>query len=201
MDLVELSRLLHNLLRFGTVQAVDHAAGTCTVRTGALITRPMPWLVQRAGDARTWWAPSVGEQVVLLCPGGDTSRGVVQPAIYSDSASRPAGSDTSHVTIYADGAQVSYDPEAHQLTGTLPAGGKINITAPGGVSITGDTIITGKLSVSDDTTLSAKLHVASDVTVDTTITATNDVVGAGKSLKGHKHPGVQTGGGITGAPQ
>lgn len=187
MDLVELNRLLHNLLRFGVVASVDHAAGTCTVRTGELVTRAMPWLVQRAGDARTWWAPSVGEQVVLLCPGGDTTRGVVQPAIYSNAAARPEGSDTAHVTSYPDGAQVSYDPESHKLVALLPAGGTASLTAPGGVEIVGDTSITGKLSVSDDTDLGAKLHVASDVTVDTTVTADTDVIGGSKSLKGHKH--------------
>jgi phage baseplate assembly protein V len=197
-QLVEISRLLHNLLRFGTVASVDHAAGTCTVATGELVTRPMPWLVQRAGDARTWWAPSIGEQVVLLCPGGDTARGVVQPAIYSHSAPRPTGSDTAKTTHYPDGAVVSYDPEAHQLTATLPDGGKVNMTASGGVAITGDTTITGKLTVTKDTELGAKLHVASDVTVDTTLTASTDVVGGGKSVKGHKHPETGT---VTGAPQ
>lgn len=201
MDLVELNRLLHNLLRFGVVESVDHDGGTCTVRTGALITRSMPWLVQRAGDARTWWAPSVGEQVVLLCPGGDTTRGVVQPAIYSNAAPRPAGSDTAQVTTYPDGAVISYDPASHQLTGTLPAGGKVDITADGGVHITGDTTITGKLTVTDATDLGATLHVAADVTVDTTVTAETDVVGGGISLKGHKHGGVQSGGSLTGAPQ
>ncbi len=189
MDLVELNRLLHNLLRFGVVESVDHAAATCTVRTGALVTRAMPWLVQRAGDARTWWAPSVGEQVVLLCPGGDTTRGVVMPAIYSNAAPRPAGSDTAHVTSYPDGAQVSYDPESHQLVASLPAGGTASLAAPGGVQITGDTSIVGKL------------HVSNDVTVDTKLTATDDVIGGSISLKNHKHTAVTPGTGISGAPQ
>jgi|SRR5690348_7498403 len=189
MDLVELNRLLHNLLRFGVVESVDHAAGTCTVRTGALVTQAMPWLVQRAGDARTWWAPSVGEQVLLLCPGGDTTRGVVQPAIYSTAAPRPDGSDTAQVTSYPDGAQVSYDPESHQLVASLPNGGTASITAPGGVQIVGDTSITGKL------------HVSSDVTVDTKVTAADDVFGGGISLKTHKTTLVQPGSGLSGVPQ
>lgn len=189
MDLVELNRLLHNLLRFGVVESVDHAAATCTVRTGALVTRAMPWLVQRAGDARTWWAPSVGEQVLLLCPGGDTTRGVVQPAIYSNAAPRPAGSDTAQVTSYPDGAQVSYDPESHQLVASLPAGGTASLAAPGGVQITGDTSIVGKL------------HVSNDVTVDTKLTATDDVIGGSISLKTHTHIGVTPGTGSSGVPQ
>lgn len=39
-----------------------------------------------------------------------------------------------------------------------------------------------------------------DVAVAGTLTATTDVVGGGKSLKGHTHPGIQPGGGSTGTP-
>lgn len=39
-----------------------------------------------------------------------------------------------------------------------------------------------------------------DVTVAGTLTAAVDVVGGGKSLKGHKHGGVQAGGAQTGVP-
>lgn len=188
-SLPELARLLENLLRYGVVDSVDHAAKRCRVRTGALLTAPLPWLVQRAGDARTAWAPSAGEQVLVLCPGGDPARGVVLAGIYSDAYPAPDGADTANVTIYPDGARIDYDPEAHQLTATLPEGGKATLTASGGVQVTGDTTITGTL------------HVTSDVTVDTKVTAAADVVGGGISLKNHKHGGVQTGGSLTGAPQ
>lgn len=197
----ELARRLENLLREGVVASVDHSAGVCTVKSGELLTRPVKWIAARAGDARTWWAPSVGEQVMLLCPGGELGRAVVLPAIYSTASPRPDGADTAQVTSYPDGALVSYDPVAHQLTATLPEGGKADITAPGGVHITGDTLITGKLNVTGDTDLGAKLHVASDTTVDAELTASTDVVGGGISLKSHKHSGVQSGPSLTGAPQ
>lgn len=197
----DLARRIENILRFGTIVSVDHAAALCVVRTGALQSRPMKWMTLRAGDARTWWAPSVGEQVLVLCPGGTTERGVVLPAIYADAAQRPAGGDHANVTLYTDGAIVSYDPVAHELVATLPDGGKAKVTAPGGVEIHGDVAITGKLTVSDDTNLAAKLHVASDVTVDTKVTASDDVIGGDISLKNHKHGGVQSGGGVSGAPQ
>jgi phage baseplate assembly protein V len=197
----DIARRLENVLRFGVVASVDHAAALCTVSTGALLTRPLPWFAQRAGDARTRWAPSVGEQVLVLCPGGETTRGVVLAGLYSDANPMPAGSDTAHVTAYPDGAVVSYDPEAHQLLATLPDGGKADITATGGITLTGDVTIIGKLSVSDDATLSAKLHVVDDVQADATVTANTDVIGGGKSLKNHKHTGVQSGGAVSGPPQ
>lgn len=186
-QLVEFSRLLQNLLRFGTVASVDHDAGTCTVKTGGLTTTAMPWFVERAGDAVSTWDPSIGEQVMIFCPGGDTTRGVVHPAIYSNAVPRLAGSATAKNTRYPDGAVISYDPEAHVLTATLPEGGKSNVTAPGGLTFTGNTKIVGKLVVTEDTDLGAKLHVASDVTVDTKLSASDDVIGGGKSLVSHKH--------------
>ena len=45
------------------------------------------------------------------------------------------------------------------------------------------------------------LHVTDEVTADKSVTATVDVVGAGKSLKGHKHLGITTGSGVSGIPQ
>jgi phage baseplate assembly protein V len=180
-QLVEISRLLQNILRFGTVASVDHVARQCTVRTGLLVTKPMGWLVARAGDAVTQWAPSVGESVMVLCPGGDPARGRVLPALCSDETPLLPGSDTANVTRYPDGALIGYDPQSHQLNAALPDGGKANISASGGLQITGDTNITGKLRVSGD------------VNVDATLTATTDVMGGGKSLKGHDHMVVAVG--------
>lgn len=199
--LPELARRLENILRFGIVTSVDHAATRCVVTAGALVTRPLPWITQRAGGARTWWAPSVGESVMLLCPGGDPARGIVLCGLYTDSAARPEGADTAHVVVYTDGAVIGYDPEAHQLSANLPGGGKAAIVATGGIHLTGDVTITGKLSVSGAADLQSTLHVASDVTVDTTVTASDDVIGGGKRLATHKHTGVQSGGSVSGPPQ
>lgn len=185
----DLSRRLANLIRLGTIAEVDHAAARCTVSTGGLLTTPLPWIVQRAGDARHRWAPSKGEQVLLLSPSGDLAAAVVLPAIYSDSAPCPDGSDNADVTVYPDGARIAYDPTTHQLDAHLPAGGKANVIADGGLAITGDTTITGAL------------HVTKDITGDTKITAQDDIVGGGISLKKHKTTGVSPGSGLSGDPQ
>ena len=188
-QLADIARRLENLLRLGTIVSVDYAAVRCRVKSGALLTASIPWITPRAGSARTWWAPSVGEQVMILSPGGDPARAVVLPSINTDTDARPAGADSSTVTAFDDGAVISYDPVAHELRATLPSGGKAYLAAPGGVAIDGDVAITGAL------------HVSKDVTVDTKLTAATDVVGGGISLKSHKHPGVQSGGSLTQAPQ
>ena len=50
-------------------------------------------------------------------------------------------------------------------------------------------------------TVLGDLAVTGDATVSKTLTATTDVVGGGKSLKGHLHTGVTSGGGVSGPPQ
>lgn len=175
-DPTENERLTGDLVRLGVVASVDPASHTCTVETGDITTGPLPWLTLRAGALRTWSAPTIGEQCLLLAAEGDTENGVVLLGLYSDAFPPPGDRDDLHVLDFADGARITYDEAAHALAVTLPEGGTAEIVAPGGVSIVGD------------------------VTIEGTLTASTDVVGGGKSLKSHKHSGVQAGGAQTGGP-
>lgn len=180
-DPADLQRLLGDLAREGTVVSVDHASGTCRVAIGALVTGDIPWLAHRAGETRLWSPPSIGEQVAVLAPEADTARAIVIGSLSSDANPAPAG-DASIALVFGDGARLSYDPDAHRLEIALPAGATVRIDA-------------------ESAHIAADVTIDGDVDVQGTITASADVVGAGKSLKGHKHTGVQTGGGISGAPQ
>jgi phage baseplate assembly protein V len=53
---------------------------------GQLLTDWLPWISTRAGGqrARTWWPPRVGEQCLVLSPGGELAQGRVLCGIYSD---------------------------------------------------------------------------------------------------------------------
>lgn len=70
-QLTEIMRLITNLIRTGVVTEVDRENWLCRVKTGELETNWISWLTLRAGNARTWWRPSEGEQVVLLSLGGN----------------------------------------------------------------------------------------------------------------------------------
>ena len=70
LSLAELNRLLCNLLRVGEIAQVDLSRALVRVRCGELLSDWLRWFEQRAGSAVTWSAPSVGEQVILLAPGG-----------------------------------------------------------------------------------------------------------------------------------
>lgn len=174
---------LSELIRLGSISSVDLAAGLCTVRYGnpddeggGAETPPIRWLAPRAGETRVWSPPSVGEQVLLLAPDGQLAGAVALLGIAQDTFP-PAGDSAEEVLLFADGARIAYDPQAHALTAVLPGGGTATIDAPGGLTIRGD------------------------VTIEGTVTVSEDVVADGISLTTHKHGSVQSGSAQTGAPE
>jgi phage baseplate assembly protein V len=187
-ELPDPRRVIGNIIQIGTIESVDRADATCRVRVGETVTGDICWVVQRAGKTRIWSPPTIGEQCILLCPEGDTDNGLAVLGLFSDANPAPSTEDIDLIR-FDDGAIVSYDAAAHLLVAQLPAGGKVQIDAPGGVTITGPVKITGRVTISGD------------VDIDGKATASDDVVGGGKSLNGHKHIGVQAGGGVSGTPQ
>jgi phage baseplate assembly protein V len=83
----EISRLtqrLNNVVCFGPVLEADYKAGKVRVKAAPLEgvgdpveTDWLPWMTMRAGKNRTWVAPEVGEQVMVLSPNGNLCNGVV----------------------------------------------------------------------------------------------------------------------------
>lgn len=114
--LQELARALRNMVRTGVIVETDLNAGRCRVQTGGIYTDWLQWLTHRAGRSRTWWAPSVGEQVLILAIGGELDTAFVLPAIFSDDHPAPSASaDAWHVS-FPDGAVMEYEPETGALT-------------------------------------------------------------------------------------
>lgn len=182
-DPADIQRLVGDLLREGLVASVDHDAGTCTVAfADDLTTGAIPFLSPRMGDARIWLPPSIGEQVLVLAPEGDAARGLVIGGLASD-AHPQVGRGPGAAIEFSDGARLAYDPQTHALTIALPSGGKAAIVADGGLAIKGPVAIEGAVDVTGK------------------LTASDDVVGGGKSLKTHLHTKVQAGAAISGPPQ
>ncbi|MCC7681065.1 phage baseplate assembly protein V [Janthinobacterium sp. FW305-128] len=215
-DLSDLLRLLQNLIRLGTIAEVKGAKAR--VRLGpTLTTEWLSWATRRAGNTRTWSVPTLGEQVIVFSPGGDLTRGIIVPAVYSQAFDAPESSPTIHTTHYPDGAVVQYDHAAHTLTATLP-GGTATITADKVTSNAPSTICTGDLTVMKNlivkqsttvegaTTLNggvnAKAGAAGGVAmaVQGSIKATEDVLAGAISLAKHPHGGVKAGGDQSGGP-
>ena len=114
----ELLRLIFNLVRIGTISAVDYSSEAPRVRikTGELESNWVSWVEARAGKTKTWNPPSIGEQVVMLCPNGDLTQAVVLTALNSSDNPAPSNNPNYHVVRYPDGAEFIYDHESSSLS-------------------------------------------------------------------------------------
>jgi len=192
MNTVELTRLLHNLIRLGTIAEVDHAAARVRVQSGELLTDWLPWFERRAGTTRDWDPPTKGEQVMVFSPGGDPRAGIVLTGIFSDAHPAPANSGDVWRRIMPDGAALEYDHQTSHLQATLPG------------SATLDT--QGDVSVSTAAALTATAAGGATINADTTINGTLAVVGGSVTHNGtdigntHTHGGVASGPSKTGTP-
>ena len=152
-ELVELARRLANLVRIGTVHEVDESVARVRVQYAErsdgepVLTDWLPWITTRAGQDRTWWAPTVGEQVVLSAPSGDLAQAVALPALYQSQYPAPRNDPNKQTIVFSDDAWLEYDREAHHLKAVLPSGGTADLVADGGVRVQGDTTIVGDLRV------------------------------------------------------
>ena len=207
-DTNEIYRLLNNLIRTGTVLEVNLQDGLCRVQTGELQTTWLNWLTSRAGRTRTWWAPSVDEQVLLLSIGGDLTTAFVLPGIYSDANPAPSASvDALHIA-FPDGAVIEYEPETSSLTvsgiktADVTASDSITTTVPlvlvkASTRITLDTpevVCTNKLTT-------GTLEVQKGGTMKGNITHTGGSLSSnGIVVDTHQHNGVKSGSDNSGGP-
>ncbi|EBQ8682289.1 phage baseplate assembly protein V [Salmonella enterica subsp. enterica serovar Virchow] len=201
----ELARAIRNLIRSGVVTEVDTVQGLCRVQSGGIQTTWLNWLTTRAGRSRTWWAPSVGEQVLLLAIGGELDTAFVLPGIFSDDNPAPSASADAWHVAFPDGAVIEYEPETGALTvsgiktADVTASESITATVPlvlvkASTSITFDTpevICTNKLTT-------ATLEVQRGGTMKGNIEHTGGTLKSnGVQVDNHGHGGVQRGGNWT----
>lgn len=190
-QIAELARLIENLIRLGTVAAVQIQPPRVRVKTGSITTAWIPWLALRAGTSKDWDPPTVDEQTVLFSPSGQLGQAVALVGLYSDA--NPANGNRAglHRRTYPDGAVIEYDFQAHVLSATLPADGVTNLISKGGINIEGPINHKGDYVQEGNQTVTGKVTVSEDV-----------VAGANRiSLVQHPHGGVMSGPGKTSAPE
>ncbi len=201
----------HNLIRLGTIAAVDHARAQCRVKTGELLTDWLYWVTLAAGAVRTWRPPTLGEQVLLLCPDGELTAGVALCGIYSDAYSAPSHEAKNTLTQYDDGAMIAYDAARHHLSASLPNGGTIVLSAPNAVTIKSPSVTLDAQTVTCTGNLNVQGHFSyagglsgtggEGAQIDGSIHASGDIQAGGISLSHHRHNGVESGGSLSGVPQ
>ncbi|SCY35421.1 phage baseplate assembly protein V [Pseudomonas sp. NFACC37-1] len=188
-DLATLARLIENLIRFGTIAAVQMQPPRVQVKTGTLTTAWLPWIALRAGADREWNPPTVDEQVLLFSPSGQLGNGVVLTGLFSDQIPANGDREGLHRFTYRDGTVIEYDSVAHHLNATLPDGGTTNLISTGGINIVGNITHQGDYIQNGNQNVTGK------------VTVSVDVVAAGISLVKHLHGDVMSGSGKTGKPE
>lgn len=169
-EVAELKRRLANVVRVGVVAEADYGRAAVRARYAddpVALTDWIPFAAQRAGGDRSWFPPDVGEQVILVSPGGDLAQAICALSLYSDASPPPLeveprremryanGASTGYRAdrfdrirhIAADGAVLAYDGRRHRLRAHLPGGGNVEIRADEGTTIVGDVEIEGDVSV------------------------------------------------------
>jgi phage baseplate assembly protein V len=117
----DLSRRMENLLRPGKILAVDHDRARARASLGEnLFTTWLPYFARRAGNTIDWDPPEVGEQCLVLAPGGELSGGFVLTGLYSSAHPAPAKEKNLTLRKYPDGLELSYDHASHALTIARP---------------------------------------------------------------------------------
>lgn len=183
----ELLRLIQNLIRFGAIAEVDHGAPgerlpAVRVRSGDLLTGWLPWASGRAGTTRDWNPPTVGEQVMILSPGGDLANGVAMPSLFQFSAQPPTNDPGKISREFPDGGLIEYDHERQVVRINLP--GRLEIAAPGGTQWVGGIQHQGDMQREGSYQQNGGTH-------------THNGKNTGSD---HQHSGIQPGPANTGAP-
>ena len=187
MSLADLARRLENLIRIVTIAHVDvadAAAPRVRVQDGDLLTGWLPFGALRAGTARVWSAPTVGEQVLLLSPSGELASAVVFGSLFCSATPAPSTNPHDHIIDFADGTRISHN----DATGAMVFTGMKTLLLKASQSITLDTatvLVKASASVTVDTPAT---HLNGTVTHTGAALQSNGVV-----LHTHKHGGVRGG--------
>lgn len=209
-DLSDIVRTLTNLIRIGVIADVKGDKARVQLAPH-LCTTWLQWANARAGNARTWWPPSIGEQVIVFSPEGDLTKGKILAGLYTDDAPAPETNSLVNAAHYPDGAVVRYDAETHALSAILPTGSTANIKADnvtvdakntlctGDVEILGDLIVHGISALNNGATVNGGDGSAA-LTINGDIDATGDIKAGEISLRYHKTKGIKRGDDISGEP-
>lgn len=174
--IAELRRRLDNLIRPGTIYAVDAERGMVRVKSGELLTDWLRYFVDRAGTVRRHSSPTLNEQCVVFSPSGEMGAGFVLVGLNSDEFAGPSQNPDLDSTTYADSTWFGYDQGSKQMTVSMTPGGKMLLQIPAGIEIQGNVNIAGLVIVS------------------------RDVIAGGISVVNHKTAGVTRGNELSDPP-
>jgi phage baseplate assembly protein V len=212
-DLTELLRRFENMIRLGRIDQVKHVRpARVRVKTGGITTQWLRYFEVRAGDTRTWNPPTIGEQVVLLSPGGDLSGALVLGGLSQDEHPAPSDSPDETVCDFPDGANLKHNHAtgAMSITGIkslfIQASEHVHIKVPTITLDADQTTSTGKHTIEGLLSylagMSGKNGKGNATSISGNITHKDgDLESNGIVVHLHVHGGVLQGGALTEGPQ
>ncbi|MBU2706478.1 phage baseplate assembly protein V [Zooshikella marina] len=148
----QLERKLANTVIIGVISDVDYEDALVRIVSGDFISSWVPWLTTRAHHDREYWAPEVGEQVIMFSPDGELEQGVILPALYQSKFNKLANHPDIHIKQYKDNTTFVYDRKNSELKINIAENGTTEIVSTGGVSIKGDVYVEGNIKATQDIT-------------------------------------------------
>jgi phage baseplate assembly protein gpV len=142
----ESDRRSASMVRVARVVSVDPAKARARVTFGGETeSAELPFMAMRAGAAKVWAPPAVGEQVWVLAESGDTAQGVILGAAFQ--ADMPAPSSAGEaVEIHLGSASFIISPDSIQLS----VGGVTMTVSGGGLAIEGGSVTHNGTNIGDD---------------------------------------------------
>jgi phage baseplate assembly protein V len=217
--LSELSRLIDELICFGTIAEVDHAGQRLRLD---LRGRPSGWLPypnEIGQNFRRWCPLRVGTQVLAACPSGNPANAVLIAIIPTNALPPPSTAEGLDRVEFNDGSLVEYDSDAKRMhvvsVGDIAAEASGNITATAGENITatagGNAAIVagavasitapaitlnatkggkGAATMNGSFKLKGDFEIEGNVAVTGNVDATGTVMDGGGNSNHHTHPGL-----------
>lgn len=187
-QLVDLESIVLNLIRIGTVDVINPAAGTARVvfeDRDDMQSYDLRVLKKNTLKNKDSWMPDIGEQVACIFLPTGLESGFIIGSYNTDDNPPPDGTENKRSTVFEDGTRIEYDRESSTLLADL-GGSKIEATKEhillqvggNGIEIT-----------------------EAGVAIIGAVTQTGgDITSAGVSLQNHIHGGVQSGSSNTAKP-
>lgn len=133
--LVKLEEKVNSIVRFGTILEIDLENNLVIVDLGNNLQSPkLPYLVNCSGNARVYFVPKIGDQVIIISKGGSLHQGIVIPSMY-----------IGNVTGISDEWRLEFESGSiTHINGVLniSSNQEVNITSPK-ATIASDQIILG----------------------------------------------------------
>ena len=135
---------LMKLVQIGTVRSTT--GGSAVVDFGGADSAELAAGAQRMGGVKVWAPLAAGEQVLVLCPGGDPALGVIVCSLPSDSNAAPSDDPAGYRAEFPDGTVVEH---AGGVT-TIECSGKVLVNAPL-VEVPDGDVVAGGISLRNHT--------------------------------------------------